>query len=280
MSTMKIHNRLIVSFAALLAVLPVHADLVLFPTRVVIEGNQRAAQVELVNSGSQPETYRIEIVNRRMTETGDIVAADDVQPGEQPLGDMIRYSPRQVTLQPGVSQVVRITVRKPANLAAGEYRSHLQFDRVPDAEGQSSLESAAKPQPGQIAIVLQALVGASIPLIVRHGQTSANATVTGLALSAGPDGTPSLAFEIRRSGNASVYGDVRASYTPRGGGRPVELARVDGVAVYVPNPLRKATLALKPPAGTALQGGTLHLAFMARPEAGGKPMAEADLALP
>jgi hypothetical protein len=123
-------------------------------------------------------------------------------------------------------------------------------------------------------------VGASIPLIVRHGQTAATATLEDLALGTSPDGAPSLAFEIRRSGNASVYGDVRATYTPRSGGEPVEVARVDGVAVYVPNPLRKATLPLMLPAGTALQGGTLHLAFLARPEAGGKPMAEADLALP
>lgn len=278
---MKNLKLLALALAALAAAPAALADLMLYPTRVVIEKNQRAAQVEIVNRGNRPETYRIGIVDRRMTETGAIVAAGQALPDERFAGELLRHSPRQVTLQPGVAQTVRISVRKPAGLEAGEYRSHLQFDRVPDAAGASDLETALKAEQGQIGVVVQALIGASIPVIVRHGDTTVNATLAELAVepAAAQDKPPLLAFVIRREGTRSVYGDLVAEFTPAGG-RPVEVAKVSGVAVYVPNPLRRARLALKPPEGTALEGGTLSLRYSERPEAGGRVIAQAELVLP
>lgn len=269
------------ALALLLGAQAAWADLMLYPTRVELEKNQRAAQVELVNRGTKPETYRISLVNRRMTETGEIVEAKEAQAGEQFASPMLTYSPRQVTLQPGVGQTVRISVRKPAELAPGEYRSHLQFDRVADAEGQSSLEAVSKPEEGQIAIVLQALVGASIPVIVRHGDTAATATLDGLKVEPATDKlkTPVLVFAIQREGNRSVYGDLVAEFAVAGA-KPVEVARVAGVAVYVPNVLRQARMPLTLPEGLALKNGTLTLRFSTRPDAGAKLLAQATLMLP
>jgi hypothetical protein len=257
------------------------AGLMLYPTRVVLESKDRSAQVELINNGNQPETYRIGIFNRRMTETGEIVAADKPQAGELFADDLLRYSPRQVTLQPGKAQTVRIMVRKPAGLAAGEYRSHLQFDRVADAAGAANLENLAKPTEGEVSIVLQALVGASIPVIVRHGETRVTTTLTDLTLESDPgkDKALFLSFTLKRDGTRSVYGDLVATFTPVGAG-PLEVAKVTGVAVYVPNALRKSKLPIKLPVGVALKKGTLTLRYLDRPEAGGKVMAEAKLVVP
>jgi len=257
------------------------AGLMIYPTRVVLESKARSAQVELINNGNKPETYRIGIFNRRMTETGEIVAVDKPRAGEQFAADMLRYSPRQVTLQPGKSQTVRIMVRKPAGLAAGEYRSHLQFDRVADTEGATNLENMAKSEKGEISIVLQALVGASIPVIVRHGETRVTTTLIDLKLEPEPgkDNALLLSFAITRDGTRSVYGDLVATFTPAGGS-PLEVAKVSGVAVYVPNTLRKNKLPIKLPEGLALKKGTLTLRYLDRPEAGGKVMAEAKLAVP
>ena len=256
------------------------AGLMLYPTRIVLESKARSAQVELINNGDKAETYRIGIFNRRMTETGDIVAADKAQAGELFADDLLRYSPRQVTLQPGKSQTVRIMVRKPAGLATGEYRSHLQFDRVADAAGAANLENLAKPEKGEVAIVLEALVGASIPVIVRHGETRVTTTLTDLTLAPAPGKDKALlSFTINRAGTRSVYGDLVATFTPAGG-KPLEVAKVTGVAVYVPNARRLSRLPLQLPAGMALQKGTLTLRYHDRPEAGGKVMAEAKLVIP
>ena len=215
-----------------------------------------------------------------MGETGEFIAIEAPGPGDQFADPLLRYSPKQVTVQPGSSQTVRILVRKPADLAPGEYRSHLQFDRVADAAGTSSVEQASTPGDKGIGVVITALVGASIPVIVRQGDTQASATLSDLALlPAAGDTAPALSFVINRSGNRSLYGDLTVRFTPKGG-QPVDLAKAGALAVYVPNALRRARMALQVPAGTTLAGGSLSLSYRERAEAGGKMMAEASLSLP
>jgi P pilus assembly chaperone PapD len=254
------------------------ADLMLHPTRVLFEKNQRAAQVELVNNGTEPASYRIRLVNRRMSETGQFSAVDSPAPGEQFAHDFLRYSPRQITLAPGETQIVRIMLRKPANLTPGEYRSHLQFDKLPDPKGASSIETLKKSDRG-IGVVLDVLVGVSIPVIVRHGDTTANVSLTMLELKKPAGEPPILALQLNLSGNRSVYGDLAVSFTPRGGVEQ-SLAKIGGVAVYTPNPLRRAQIQLQPPAGLELAHGTLRVTYQEPLDKGGKLLAETELALP
>jgi P pilus assembly chaperone PapD len=256
------------------------AGLMLYPTRVVFEGNQRTAQVELINNGTEAETYRISLVNRRMSEDGEFIAVEQPEPGEQFADSLLRYSPRQVTLQPGAGQVVRIMVRKPAGLAPGEYRSHLLFAKQPDPKGRTSIESGSVGTEEGLGVQLQALVGASIPIIVRHGKTEAGVKLSGLELQAATANRPAmLTLQLERSGNQSVYGDVTVSFTPRGGVEQV-VASAGGVAVYTPNSLRRAKLALQPPAGMVLAHGALRVTYRERAEDGGRLLAEAVLQLP
>ena len=255
-----------------------HADLMLHPTRIVFEKNARAAQVELINDSKEPATYRITLVNRRMTDDGQFEAADSARPGELVAEPMLRYSPRQITLEPGTAQTVRLMLRKPALLADGEYRSHLHFEKLAVAEGSTSIESHAKRS--DIGVVLRALVGASIPVIVRHGATDATVTLSQLALHPGAAGAaPSASLRFERAGNRSVYGDLEVSFTPQGG-KPQVLASAGGVAVYSPNLLRRASLPLQVPAGMALARGTLTATFRHRADAGGGVLAQTSLPLP
>ena len=265
-------------FAWLLLAPPAMANLMLHPTRLVFAKNQRAGQVELINNGTETATYRINVVNRRMNETGEFSPAETLQPGEQSAESMLHFSPRQVTLAPGATQTVRVMVRKPAELAAGEYRAHLHFEKLPPAGAAASVENQNKGD-GQIGIALNVLIGASIPVIVRHGDTDAAVRMQGLALRDAGSARPQLALQLERSGNSSVYGDLAATFTPRGGA-PVELARVGGVAVYTPNPLRRVSLVLTPPKGVALAQGELRVSYSERPDAGGKLLAEGALTLP
>jgi P pilus assembly chaperone PapD len=274
-TTTDLFGRLLASaLFGLIALLSLHAtaaDLMLHPTRIVFDKNQRAAQVEMVNNGSSTLTYRISLVNRRMNETGEFSDAHPPLPGEQFADAMLRHSPRQVVLAPGASQTVRIQLRKPAELATGEYRSHLTFAQVSDA--------APSPSGGAgdgLEIKLTPLIGASIPVIVRHGPTAANATLTQLKLERdGANQATVLSFEMRRDGNRSLYGDLVVAHTPDGGSERV-LARANGVAVYAPNPLRRVRIALP---AAAQAGGTLRVVYQERPEDGGKPLAEARLPL-
>jgi P pilus assembly chaperone PapD len=271
--------RILLAWLLLALALPAHAELMLHPTRLVFEKNQRTAQIELINNGSKPATYRISLVNRRMTDAGQFEAADTAGPGERFADGMLRFSPRQVTLEPGTAQTVRVMLRKPAELAEGEYRSHLQFEKLPDVEGSASIENQGRGADGQgIGVVLNALVGASVPVIVRHGTTSATVSLSRLALQKDGAARQLLTLQFEREGSSSVYGDLSVIFTPRGG-KPQTLAQVGGIAVYTPNRVRQAALPLDVPAGMALAHGTLEVSYRERPEAGGKLLAQANLEL-
>lgn len=116
-------------------------------------------------------------------------------------------------------------------------------------------------------------------MIVRHGGADASIALAGLALRKDEAGRPQLALQFEREGGNSVYGDVSVTFTPRSG-KPHSLAQVGGIAVYTPNRVRKATLALEVPAGVALAAGTLEVSYRDRPEACGKLLAQASLNLP
>ena len=269
--------RLIGALSLLALCAPARAELMLHPTRIVFEQNQRAAQIELINNGTRPASYRIALVNRRMTDAGQFEPADSPGPGERFADSMLRYSPRQITLQPGTAQTVRVMLRKPAGLAEGEYRSHLLFDKLPDAEGENSIEQRG--QNSGIGVVVNALVGASVPVIVRHGKVDASVKLSGLAVQYDATRRPLLAMRFEREGGSSVYGDVSVSFTPRGG-KTHTVGQVGGIAVYTPNRVRQAALPLQLPAGVSLAAGSLEVVFRERPEAGGRQLAQASLALP
>jgi P pilus assembly chaperone PapD len=253
-------------------------DLLVAPTRVVLEGSRRTAEVTLVNMGSATATYRIAFVNLRMNEQGGTkeISPSDAAADERSAEPLIRYSPRQVTLQPKIAQTVRIQLRLPPELPPGEYRSHLQFRAVPDAPVPPAAGEAAT----DFSIQLVAVFGVSIPVIVRHGETSATATLSDLELrpSSGPGALPSLRFRIDRAGNRSVYGDLAVTFEGAGS-PPTVLGLANGVAVYTPNTTRTASLDLRVPPGVRLEHGRLHLAFTEQGKAG-KVIADADLVLP
>jgi hypothetical protein len=272
---------LLLVFAAAWLALPVQAQLLLSPTRVVFEGTMRAAQVDVVNTTTQRAVYRLSLVNRRMTERGENVAADPPLPGERPLGDMVRFSPRQLVLEPGASQVVRLSLRKPEGLQPGEYRSHLHIERVADGSDTTSVETVAGAAASQsLQIRLTALVGAMIPVIVRDGPPAVTLAVRDIQVApASGSEPPALSFTLAREGNRSVYGDVIVTHLASAGGSGVEVARLSGIAVYVPNPILRLRVALQPPPGVTLDRGRLRVAFLLKPEEGARALAEAELEL-
>jgi hypothetical protein len=259
---------------------PAYADLMINPTRIVFEKNRRSAQIDLINDGATSATYRLVLVNRRMTEAGEFNAIDTAGPGEQFADEMLVYSPRQITLAPGAQQLVRVALRKPEELLAGEYRSHLFFEKVAETTAENNIETIGRSPAGEVGVSLTALIGVSIPVIVRQGDTSATVAIDRLALDPAVAGQPPLlTLRLNRSGSRSVYGDLTVSFKPQGGAEQV-IGKAGGVAVYAPNPLRRAKLSLQVPAGMALSRGTLSVSYQERPEDGGKLMAVGAIEMP
>ena len=270
--------------AGLLAVLLFYCDhaaaqLMVYPTRVVLENNQRSEQLEIVNNSGRSVTYLISLVNRRMDEDGKFSAVETPLPGEQFADAMLRYSPRRVTLAPGANQVIRVMARRPAELAAGEYRSHLLFAEQPDAQAPANTQPKEDSSAG-IGVSLTALVGVTVPVILRAGATAASVSLGNLSISgATASQPPVVAVDLQRSGNRSTYGDLSASFAAAGRA-PLEIGKVAGLAVYTPNALRRVKLQLNAPAGMALSNGTLTVRYQERTGRSNEPSVETSIALP
>jgi hypothetical protein len=257
-----------------------YADLMINPTRIVFEKNRRSAQIDLINDGTTSTTYRLVLVNRRMTEAGEFHAIETAGPDEKFADAMLVYSPRQITLAPGAQQLVRVALRKPEDLLPGEYRSHLFFEKVADTTPENNIENLGQSRSGEVGVSLTALIGVSIPVIARHGDTSATVAIDHLAVEQGTAGqAPLLKLQLNRTGNRSAYGDLTVSFKPRGGAEQI-IGRAGGLAVYTPNPARRAKLSLQVPAGMALAHGTLSVTYQERPEDGGKLIAQSAIEMP
>jgi hypothetical protein len=252
-------QRLVPFFLAVLAVLGVFflspeasaQDVNLFPLRVVFDDRGRSAEVTVFNRGERPGTYRIELSDRRMTPEGRLIEfnPENPKPANWPSAvDLIRFSPRQVTLAPGQSQSIRIALRRPANLAPGEYRSHLTVTAVPPADSGETIEEAARQGSNAIRIRITPIYGISIPIIVRAGEPVSTARLVNPRVVRGDDGRRFVEVEVQRAGAASVYGDLVVMR----GDRRVGLIR--GIGVYPEISQRTARIPLNEEAMAAARG--------------------------
>lgn len=232
--------------------------LLVTPTRLVLEGRTRAGEIHLSNQGEKEATYRISLKSLRMDEKGQY--HEEKTPEAPPAAELLRFSPRQVTLKPGETQTVKLMLRKPEGLANGEYRSHMLFQTMPDASMGEDVEKVTTAE--GITIRMVPVLGVTIPVIVRSGALDANAAIAEPGISG-----DMLRFVIAREGSKSTYGDILVTQGER------VVAEQRGIAVFTPNARRDIQVKLH----EFSRGQPLHIAYRAREEDGGKPIAEATL---
>lgn len=254
------HRRLLKStFLLLLASIPplAEAGIMIAPTRITLEPGQSSSEVFVVNQGNEAITARILLVNRHMREDGSFAEATTPNPGEHFADRFLQYAPRRVHLEPGQGQTVRVLARPPEGQAPREYRSHLLF-RVEPSPDETPREAEAAGNRRKMSIRLVPVYGVSIPVIVRSGQLSAKASIDGVGLNMQAGQTPSASFRLHRSGNRSIYGDVRVWFQPNGGRKQL-IGETLGVAVYTPLPMRIVSLPLNRLTEDFPEAGRLHV---------------------
>jgi hypothetical protein len=253
------------------AAAPAHAagDLLVAPTRILLDGS-RGTEVVLNNIGSAPATYRISLEIKRMTALGglDEIEEADANEAEKAALAMISFNPRRVTLPPNQPQVIRVGVRVPEGTAPGEYRAHMLFRAVPDAA--PAADPSKQPSSGGVSIALTPIYGITIPVIVRVGALGASAEIGEARVEDTVDG-PAFAFDLARTGNRSVYGDIEV--TRPGLAEPLLLAR--GIAVYPEVGQRKVSLRVPPELAAKLKG-PVKIRYSEDREIGGGTIDEAD----
>lgn len=236
-------------------------DLMILPTRIILEGRVRASEVMLKNQGKTAATFRIFIKEMEMAPDGRLQDRTKAS-GETTAADLVRYTPRQAELAPGEAQTVRIQLRKPGALPDGEYRSHLVFQGIPPAE---------PPQPEgadgekKLTITIRPVYGISIPIIVRHGETRASLSLGNPRFRAPQTegAPPAVLVDLERQGNRSVMGDIEVAVEAGGSLKKGTLVAVaKGIAVYHTLPAREVTLPLQLEKGASIQGARLKISFI------------------
>lgn len=248
-------------------------DLLVAPTRIILDGS-RGTEVVLNNIGSAPATYRISLELKRMTPVGGLEEIDeaDANATERAALEMISFSPRRVTLPPNQPQVIRIGVRPPEGLLAGEYRAHMLFRAVPDTV--AATDRAVGAAAGGVSVALTPIYGITIPIIIRMGDLSASATI-GKAWIEQADDQTLFAFDLARAGNRSVYGDIEV--TRPGIKDPLFLAR--GIAIYPEVTGRKVAIPVPAEVANALRG-PVRIRYTEDRELGGATIAETATVVP
>lgn len=246
-------------------------DLMIMPKRLVFDGSQRSQEINLANTGSDTAVYAISFVNYKMTKNGNFEQIEAPEEGQRFAEDFLRYFPRRVSLAPNEAQTIRVQLTRTGNLEQGEYRSHMYFRAV---EEQAALGEEKTEDSEGISINIKTVFGISIPIIIRHGDSTTQVQLSEIKLDTSGE-FPGISLNINRSGNMSVYGNFSVIHiSPKG--KETEVGAVKGVSVYTPNQTRNFSFDLRNTEGVDLHTGNLKIFYS---EEEGKILATAEKAL-
>lgn len=208
------------------------------PTRVVISANEKSGSIKLNNTSNKPVAYRMNLVEMGLDDKGAFrrLLDSELPAGHRSAKPVIRFSPRQVRLNPGEKQVVRVIVRRKPGMEEGEYRSHLMIQALPILS-EKTLEQMGKSEE-DIALVSASAgtsVGFTIPVIVRHGKTDASVELKDFQVLARPDNSLAAAqITLGLKGNRSALGPIALSIP--NGNKWREIGSIKGYALFSPYP--------------------------------------------
>ncbi len=251
-------------------------NLLITPRRVVFEGKKRMQELNLANTGKDTATYNISFKQIRMTEDGQFVEITQPDPGQNFASDYLRFFPRRVTLAPNEAQLVKMQVVKSNLLQTGEYRSHIYFRGLPQEKPLGEKEDRSDAT--GLSVSLTPVFGITIPVIIRRGESTAQVSVSDLKLERDETLITSLKLRLNRTGNMSVYGDIRVNHVSPEGKRS-QVGLVKGLAVYMPTASRTFSIKLENPAGVDYKMGKLHVVYSKQKADKGEMLCEAELNL-
>ncbi len=251
-------------------------DLIITPNRVVFEGRKLKEELNLVNTGKEIATYSVSFVQRRMHEDGSFEMIQVPDSGQMFADPYLRIYPRQVTLEPGEPQVIMLQCRRKPGMKDGEYRSHLYFRSEKKYTPLGFKDS--EPDPKSVSVQLTPIYGMSIPVIVRSGEVHATVSLSDLKLETDKTGQANLTAVLNRTGNISIYGNLKAEFLPVHG-KPITMGATNGVAVYTNLEKRHIAIKLTNTASTPLTSGKLKLSYTSRADEQYVVYADAELNL-
>jgi P pilus assembly chaperone PapD len=253
------------------------AEVMMIPTRVVMEDKDNFTTIVVKNKGNATGNFSIDLVDMTMGEEGGVKLMPEGQTDPYSAQPYLRVAPRSMTLKPDEAQNVRILLRKPEGIAPGEYRSHLKLAILNDNVEESNAEKASGKKESNIAVKINMIM--IIPLIVRVGETTLSMKIEDAKIIHDEKGQTEAVITLLRDGNRSSMGDFTFTWTPPGGA-PQVIKTFPGVPVYRSTNRRKVVILLNGlPAGVDLSKGKLDILYAAQKSEDNKKLAEIQIDL-
>ncbi|HRC25982.1 MAG TPA: hypothetical protein PKX87_00950 [Alphaproteobacteria bacterium] len=238
---------------------PALANVMVLPIRVSFGPRDRTQAVTVFNNSDTTNTYRLDWKYIRLQEGAGMAEIPETQvpPGPR-VPDMVRIAPRQIVIPAKSKQVVRLSLRRPADLPDGEYRAYLSITQLAD---QSSLPSTIPGQKG-VGIHLGVNITLNVPVLVKQGAGTASGKlgkVEFIPPSPRTANRPALSVEIlRQPGVFSPYGRVNVIWQKQDGASVV-VGFVENAYIYPEIERRQYSIPLK--SDMAISGGSLRVVW-------------------
>lgn len=168
------------------------------PLRILIDSKQRTDSVQIVNTSESETTYRISLVSMNTDIYGSQKENNSPAGNEAKALEILKFSPKRTTLSPGRTQTIRLFAKRPFDLEAGEYRTHLKITPLPPPP-----EKKPGTQDKGLSIKLNFLVSTTIPVIIRHGDTYSSVNIEKAEIKENV-----LSLSLSRAGNASALFNI------------------------------------------------------------------------
>lgn len=236
-------------------------NLLITPRRVVFDGTRRVMELNLANTGVDTARYNISLIHYRMNEDGTFTEITEPDPGQNFADKNLRFFPRSVTLGPNEAQSVRMQVINQDRLLPGEYRSHVYFRSVPNVIALGEEKEADDSTSFKVQLI--PIFGITIPVIIKVGENNTKVNISDISLHNNGDTTRIIDFKINRTGNMSVYGDIKVIYETEAG-KESQIGALNGLAVYTPNPFRRVLIELNNDKSVDYKRGKIKIVYSAQ----------------
>lgn len=226
---------------SLLVVTSLQAKLLISPTRVAFDSNERLKEVVLINTSTETLTYRIDWKDLYSLPEGGYVDFDAELHGNfYSASSMVRVSPRQVTLASGERQVIKLLARRSSKFNEAEYRSHLNFIVIPS----EILNNDDAPANG-IGMKLNLFINYSIPVVLRNQSSDVDIQIKNTQLIFNKDlERYEMKVDFNRSGNTSFVGNIAVYATDKNSGKRSIVGRLNAINMFSEHNMYTRNIAL------------------------------------
>lgn len=216
----------------------VGGGLIVAPTRLIFKSGEAKSQVlNLINNGNKEATYRITAIYKTLNSDGSF-SEIPVENVENPLGKMLRFSPRQVTIAPNKTQTVRVMLRSTSRFTGKEFAARLLFRAIPDTKESTAAQEAKESK--EIGFNLTALYGVSIPVLYWPEGTSSSVSYSNTTHKITQDKL-NISFDLMREGTKSSYQTISISWK-NPDGKVIFLQKINNTAIYYPQTKRTISI--------------------------------------